>query len=257
MLKYVRLILVCGPRIVWSYFAWMIKYARHPERYPLEKRYERIRRLVLFVFKKFHLDVHIEGEENLTNLKEPFVVYANHYSYFDPLLLIAISERPLTFVSKKEASKYPFIGKVVKALEGISIDRGDLRSQLTMIDHAVKMIESGRNMAIFPEGTRNRNPEMVLSEFKPGAFKLSYRTGAAILSCAIYGTSRPLSSKSKLKEYPIWIRFFKPLKKDEFLQYSTTYLAPKIQDEIQSEIFDSMMKQDKEYLEAKKLTAKK
>lgn len=257
MFKYVRLILVCGPRIVWSYFAWMIKYARHPERYPLEKRYARIRSLVLFVFKHFHLDVHVEGEANLLALGEPFVIYANHYSYFDPLLLIAISKRPLTFVSKKEANKFPFIGKVVKALEGIAIDRSDLRSQLVMIDNAVHMIEKGRNMAIFPEGTRNRNPELTLGEFKPGALKLSYRTGAPILPCAIYGTSRPLSSKSHLKVYPLWVRFFSPLSKDEFLQYNTTYLAPKMQSDIQAEIFDSMMKQDKIYLEGLQTSKKK
>lgn len=257
MFKYVRLILACGPRIVWSYFAWMIKYARHPERYPLEKRYSRIRNLVLFVFQKFHLDVHVQGEENLTNLAEPFVIYANHYSYFDPLLLVAISKRPLTFVSKKEANKFPFIGKVVKVLEGIAIDRNDLRSQLGMIDQAVDMIGKGRNMAIFPEGTRNRNPALILSEFKPGALKLSYRTGAPILPCAIYGTARPLSSKSKLKVYPLWVRFFTPLKKDEFLQYKTTDLAPRLQSDIQTEIFDSMMKQDKIYTEAVNNSKKK
>ncbi len=257
MFKYLRLILVCGPRIVWSYFAWMIKYARHPERYPLEKRYERIRSLVLFIFRHFHVDIIVQGEEYLLQQKNPYVIYANHYSYFDPLLLVAISERPITFVSKKEATKFPFIGKVVKALEGIAIDRSDLRAQLRMVDQAVKMIEGGRSMAIFPEGTRNRNPELLLGDFKPGALKLSYRTGAPILPCAIFGTSRPLSSKSHLKVYPLWVRFFKPLEKNEFLQLNTIHLAQRIQSDIQTEIFDSIMKKDIEYLETQTKSKKK
>ncbi len=128
MFKYIRLILVCGPRIVWSYFAWMIKYARHPERYPLEKRYNRIRDLILYVFRHFHVHVHVQDEEIFLKEERPFVLYANHYSDFDPLLLVAISKKPITFVAKKETLKFPFIGKVVKLLEGVTFDRADFRS---------------------------------------------------------------------------------------------------------------------------------
>jgi 1-acyl-sn-glycerol-3-phosphate acyltransferase len=234
----------------------MIKYARHPERYPLEQRYHRIRQLVLFVFRRFHLDLKIADAKYFTEHEEPCVVYSNHTSYLDPLLLIAISEKPLTFVAKKEAMKFPFIGKVVAALDGISMNREDLREQLVAIDHAVKLIESGRNIAIFPEGTRSKYPERPLAKFKPGAFKLSYRTGAAIIPCAFYGTFRPLSSKSKLKVYPIWIRFFEPITKNDFLQINTVHIAPIVQEKIQREIDDVMREQDRQYLEKLAITSK-
>lgn len=249
MLKYIRLILVCGPRILWSYFAWMIKYARHPERYPLEKRYNRIRNLIIYVFRHFHVDIHVQGEEIFTHEERPFVLYANHYSDFDPLLLVAISKKPITFVAKKETLKFPFIGKVVKLLEGVTIDRADLRSQVVAIDNAVKLVESGRNLVIFPEGTRNKNYLLPIGEFKPGAFKLSYRTGAPIIPCAIYGTFRPLSRKSNLKVYPMWVSFFKPIEKEEYLQINTVHLAPDIQSMIQKEIDENMIKKDTKYLE--------
>lgn len=249
MLKYLRLILVCGPRILWSYFAWMLKYAAHPERYPLEKRYNRVRNLTLFVFRHLHIDAHVQDETIFTNQDRPIVVYANHYSDIDPLLLIAISAKPITFVAKKETLNFPFIGKVVKILEGVTINRSDLRSQVAAIDRAVKIIESGRTIVIFPEGTRNRNPATPVGEFKPGAFKLSYRTGAPIIPCAVYGTFRPLSSKSKLKVYPLWIRFFTPIEKNEFLQINTVDLAPQVHDMVQKEIDDVMRVNDLQYLD--------
>jgi len=248
MLKYLRLILICGPRIIWSYFAWMIKYARHPERYPLAVRYARIRSLSLFVFRSIHVKVNIEGEGIISNQKGPFVLYANHYSDLDPIILVALSEKPITFVAKKETLSYPFIGKVVKLLEGVAIDRGDLRSQLVAIDRAVKMVESGRSIAIFPEGTRNRNPELPIGEFKPGALKIAYRTGAPVIPCALYGTFRPFSMKSRLKVYPLWVRFFKPIEKEEYLQINTVDLAPMIRGQIQSEIEDVMRVEDAAFL---------
>lgn len=253
MLKYLRLILVCGPRIMWSYFAWMLKYAAHPERYPLEKRYKRIRDLVLFVFRHLHIDAHVHDGHYFLEQKQPVVVYANHYSDIDPLLMISLSEKPITFVAKKETLNFPFIGKVVKILEGVTIDRSDLRSQVSAIDHAVNMLQTGRTIVIFPEGTRSRNPATPIGEFKPGAFKLSYRTGAPIIPCALFGTFRPLSSKSNLKVYPLWARFFKPIEKGEYLQINTVDLAPRVQDMVQKEIDGVMRINDLKYLENLKI----
>lgn len=244
MLKYLRYILLVIPRVIGAYFAWMIKYARHPERYPFEVRYQRVRELVLFIFRHFRVDIHIEGREFYLQGPRPFVIYANHISYVDPLLLIAMSEKPISFVAKKESLSYPFIGKVMRILEGVAIDRSNLRSQIVAMDRAVKIIESGRSIAIFPEGTRNRHPELGLNEFKPGAFKLSYRTGAPIIACAFYGTDRPLSMKSKLKSYPLWVRFFEPIAKNEFLQFSTVDMASQVRLKIQTEINNVMKPND-------------
>lgn len=248
MLKYLRYILVIIPHLLWCYFAWMIKYARHPQRYPLEKRYNRIRKLVLFTFRHFRIQIISENEKYFTEAKTPFVLYANHYSDLDPLLLVALSKRPITFVAKKETLKFPFIGKVVKILEGVTIDRANLRSQIIAIDAAVKMIEDGHNVVIFPEGTRTRNPDLMIGEFKPGAFKLSYRTGASIIPCALYGTFRPLSTKTNLKINPIWIKFFDPIEKNDFLQINTVNMAPMVQGMIQQEITNNMKVRDADFV---------
>ena len=99
MFKFLRLVLLCGPRILWDYFAWMLRYSRHPERYPFEVRYAAARKLIVKTIKRFRLNMQVEGLEYLNSQKGPFVLVANHQSMMDVLVLVAISERPLTFIS--------------------------------------------------------------------------------------------------------------------------------------------------------------
>jgi 1-acyl-sn-glycerol-3-phosphate acyltransferase len=88
----------------------------------------------------------------------------------------------------------------------------------------------------------------MIGEFKPGAFKLSYRTGASIIPCALYGTFRPLSTKTNLKINPIWIKFFDPIEKNDFLQINTVNMAPMVQGMIQQEITNNMKVRDADFV---------
>ena len=68
-------------------------------------------------------------------------------------------KRPLSFVSKKEASHYPFIGKAVKLLECKFLDRNDLKQQIKVILDVKKSLnEKQRDWCNYPEGRRNKNP---------------------------------------------------------------------------------------------------
>lgn len=254
MFKYLRIIFTIGPRFVYSYLAWILRYARNPQKYPIEKRYERVRSLVLFILKKYRIDFQLKGYEHLLNHEKPFVLYVNHYSNFDPLVLVALSKRPISFVAKQETLKFPLVGKAIRILESVTIDRADLRSQVEAFDKTIELIKSGRDVVIFPEGTRNRHPNEKVADFKPGSFKLSYRTGATIIPCAIYGTTRPFSLKDNLKKIPIWVTFFEPIEKEEFLQYNTVSIAPKVQKFVSDETLE-LRKDDQKYvldLKAKK-----
>lgn len=247
MFKFLRIIFVVGPRFIYSYFTWFLRYARNPHKYPIEKRYERVRSFVTFLLKHFRVDYQIKGYEHILNQEKPFVLYVNHYSNFDPLVLVALSKRPISFVAKRETLKFPLVGKSIKILDSVTIDRDDLRSQVEAFEKTIEQIKLGRDVVIFPEGTRNRRKDNVIGEFKPGSFKLSYRTGATIIPCALYGTTRPLDIKVRLKKYPLWLTFFKPIEKEEYLQYNTVSLAPKIHKLVSDEV-TNFIKEDQKYL---------
>ena len=46
MWKYIGWVIKVVPRVIFDYFAWIRRYARRPERYPLEVRYAKVRAFV-------------------------------------------------------------------------------------------------------------------------------------------------------------------------------------------------------------------
>lgn len=216
MWRYLRLIFLCGPRIIWSYFIWMRKYAKHPNKYPLLKRYNRLRNLICFVLKKMHIEEIIDGQENL-DFKTNSVIISNHLSNIDPLVLIAISEKPITFVAKKESEKYAFVGKCIKMLEGVFLDRSDLRQQLRVVQKVREDLKTkDYTWVIFAEGTRNKNPLLPLLDFHNGTFKIPTSIGVPIIPLSLYGTFRVLKKKPTYKKYPIQIRILPLISKDKY-----------------------------------------
>lgn len=252
MFKFLRLVLLCGPRILWDYFAWMLRYSHHPERYPFEVRYAAARKLIVKTIKRFRLNMQVEGLEYLNSQKGPFVLVANHQSMMDVLVLVAISERPLTFISKKEVKKYPFVGRVMSSVEGSMLDRSDLRQNVAIMDEAERRLNAGYcSYAVYPEGTRNKDPNGPMLPFHPGSFKLAYRTGVPIIPMAEYGNFRPFKRKFNYKSYPIQIKIFPPYFKEDYLKMATTDFAPIVEQKVSDEI-EAMKKRDQAYMDAKK-----
>lgn len=257
MFKYLRLILIVGFRILYDFLFYINRYARHPERYPFMARYNRIRNLIIKVNAAFGVDYNIKDFENFTNLDGKCVLISNHLSDCDPLIFIAMSEKPLTFVSKQEAFKYPFVGKCIKALEGIPLDRENLRSQIEAVEQIVKVAKHGvPNVVIFAEGTRNKQPGTPCLEFKGGSIKIAIKAEVPIVPVSLYGTFRVFSSKINIKKYPVFFDFFKPITPDDYKDIKSPQLASSIK-EMVDEALQKNKKLDKEYIEKMPLSDKK
>jgi len=117
----------------------------------------------------------------------PFFLVANHLSYLDVLLLAG--QLHGVFVSKAEVREWPFIGAVCRSVDTLFIDRGSKRDIPRVMARMEQVLEQGRGVVVFPEGTSSmgRNVE----RFKPGLLDaptrlslpvsyagLSYRTPA-------------------------------------------------------------------------------
>lgn len=249
MLKYLRLGFLGGGKLILCSH-WMSKFASHPERYPLvEERYPKVRGLVQFACRVTKTKYIIKGEENLLN--DTNVVYApNHQSNMDPLSLVALSEAPLTFVSKKEALKFPFVGKIVKSLDGVFIDRTDIRQEIQAMNQVSLLLQSQTRLSIciFPEGTRSKDPEHTMALFKPGALKAAYTSNKPIIPVAIYGSFRVLDKKCVMKEYPVQVSYLKPHMPSEFEKINTVQMAQIIYDEVKAEV-EKLKENDKKLVE--------
>lgn len=117
------------------------------------------------------------------------VIVANHISFLDPILLIALYEKQKTIV-KPHFFRLPVFGAVLKA-SGYMFSKGgglyddDMAGQ---INNMRDFLTSGGNLFVFPEGTRSRNGR--LGSFDKGAFRIAKLCGAPIKAVRIRNTNR-------------------------------------------------------------------
>ena len=254
-LHYGRAVAIAGAPIIWDYFKWMRKYAKNPTKYPFEKRYKDVQKLLRTLSLGFNVEYHVEG---LEKLPEGIVSFAcNHLSAYDPVTLICVLDRPCTFVAKKELEKAPFAGKVINGINGLFLDRHDLKQSLRVMMKVEDDLKNkkDKDWIIFPEGTRNKDHTSNMLSFHHGTFRPAVKAGAPIVPVAMYGTFRVLKKSPKYKKYPVFIRILKPIYPSDYANMTTEEIALMTRREIQKVVdyqlreldFKYMKKIDKKY----------
>jgi len=117
--------------------------------------------------------------------RQPVIFMSNHESQLDPPVLIGILPVPAVYIAKKEVKYLPFVGWAAWVAGVIFIDRGDRDRAIKSIHDAASQIRGGKNVVIFPEGTRSRTGEML--PFKKGGFALALDAGVPIVPMATVG----------------------------------------------------------------------
>ncbi|MCR5505532.1 MAG: 1-acyl-sn-glycerol-3-phosphate acyltransferase [Bacilli bacterium] len=221
------------PRIVVNYFAWMIKYSRgRGQKYPFSMRYNKLRKLLVRLTDAFDADITIEGKENIP--EGAAALFPNHLSGFDPLLLITTLDTPTSFVAKKEIRKWIIVNRCFDAIDGVYIDREDLKQSLrTMMKVEKDLIEKrDKKWIIFPEGTRNKDTMNNLREFHHGSFRAAVKAKVPIVPIAMCGQQRIFKFVPQYKKYPVHIKYLKPLMPEEYEHMTTQEVAQYVQNEV-------------------------
>jgi 1-acyl-sn-glycerol-3-phosphate acyltransferase len=145
-----------------------------------------------------HIPFTLEGWERLPEAiregRQSVIFMSNHESQMDPPILVAALPVPAVYIAKKELKYVPFIGWAGWAAGVIFIDRGNRDRAIRSIHDAAQQIRGGKNVVIFPEGTRSRLGEML--PFKKGGFALAMDAGVPIIPMATVGGFRVLASGS-------------------------------------------------------------
>ena len=230
-----RAVLLLIPTLIYDICAWVFRYSNHPEKYPLDIRYQKTRKLIRKVNKALKLDMHIEGLENRP--EEASCYFINHLAAVDPLLLIEVMEKPTTLVAKIEIKKMPLVGRIFSGIDGLFLDRDDLKQQLkVMMKVQDSLRERKCNWAIYPEGTRNKDPMNKLLEFHHGTFRAAMKAGVPIVPVVCYGSFRVLNTKHTYKKYPTYIKFLPPIYPEEYKDLKTQDVAAIVQSRVQKEL---------------------
>ena len=128
--------------------------------------------------------------------RQPVIFMSNHESQLDPPVLIRVLPLPAVYIAKKEVKYLPFVGWAAMAAGVIFIDRRDRERAIKSIHAAALEIRGGKNVVIFPEGTRSATGRML--PFKKGGFALAQEAGVPIVPLATMGGFQVLPSGSAL-----------------------------------------------------------
>ncbi|MCU7805019.1 MAG: 1-acyl-sn-glycerol-3-phosphate acyltransferase [Candidatus Thiodiazotropha sp. (ex Lucinoma annulata)] len=116
------------------------------------------------------LNYRLEGVEHIP--EEGCIVFAKHQSAWETIALVSLLPGPKSWVIKRELLYVPFMGWVMIYFKPIAINRKSGRRAVDqIIEQGTQRLKSGRNVFVFPEGTR----------VAPGT-KKRYGIGGALLA---------------------------------------------------------------------------
>ena len=162
----------------------------------------------------------IEGLENFP-MEGKIILYSNHISALDPVLIGCIVPRQIFFMAKMELFKNPILCAIIRGLGAIPVKRGS--ADLSAIKHSLRVLKQGKVFGIFPEGTRSKTGQ--LQTFAHGIASIAHKSKASILPVGIVGEYKPFKS--------ITVRIGKPISFSEYFQEkSNTEILEKMADEM-------------------------
>ena len=122
-----------------------------------------------------------------------YIFVANHQSQVDiPILMALFARFRISFLAKHTLFAIPVLGRVMRSLGCVPIDRTNPRKALRALSRAIEEGGETHSFLVFPEGTRNHS----LGDFKPGAIIMALKSGLPIVPVVIDGSGRILAKSS-------------------------------------------------------------
>ncbi len=137
------------------------------------------------------------GGENLP-ASGGFIACANHLSYVDPLTLghfLLDHGHPPYFLAKESLFTLPVLGGVIRGAGQIPVHRGGPDAALALTS-AVNALAEGKCIALYPEGTLTRDPQLWPMVGKSGAARLALQTRCPVIPLAQWGPQAMLAPYS-------------------------------------------------------------
>lgn len=156
--------------------------------------------------------VEFHGVENVPE-RGAVIIAGNHPSYLDPVLVMLPVKRKIRFMAWDALFKVPVLGQLIRAMGSFPVDIRKGKGE-SAFREALKVLNSGDALGIFPEGQRSEQGPM--GELRTGVARLAVETGAAIVPVTIGGAYRAWP-KWKLLPKPakIIVRYHEPIQLHE------------------------------------------
>ncbi|MBL7081767.1 MAG: 1-acyl-sn-glycerol-3-phosphate acyltransferase [Candidatus Omnitrophica bacterium] len=158
----------------------------------------KITRLIAILFFKIIFRIEVRGRQHIPQ-KGEFILAGNHTSYLDPVALAVACPRQLNFMARDDLFKLPIFGWFIRRVGAFPIKRDSI--DIAHIREALRRLNKGAGLVIFPEGGRSSNG--LLKKIEYGAGFLAVKSNASIIPAYLFGTEQAL---------PINAHFIRPVK---------------------------------------------
>lgn len=161
----------------------------------------RVGRFILGPIFKWYYKPTIIGKENIP-ASGAILIVGNHKHLYDQCLSIISTKRYIRYMAKKEYFDNKKTKWFFSSFGCISVDRQNHDGKAK--EEAIKTLQDGGAIGLFPEGTRNKTNEFLLP-FKFGSVSMAKKTDAYLVP---FGITGDYTFRSK----NLVIRYGKPFK---------------------------------------------
>jgi len=123
--------------------------------------------------------VKVQGLEKLPE-DNGYIVCGNHVKAVDPILIGINLPCNISFMAKNELFSNKLLAFLLRKLGAFPVKRG--QPDLKSIKTSLKLLKEGKNIGIFPEGTRNKTGELIA---EPGIAMLAIRSKRPVVPITI------------------------------------------------------------------------
>lgn len=128
--------------------------------------------------------VTVVGHEHLSG--KPAVYICNHLSYMDTPVIFSSLPFQFRIVARHDLWKIPFIGWWLGRSGQVAVDVSNPRASISSLISAVRTLQAGMPLFIFPEG--GRTPDGRLAKFMNGPAFMAIRAQLPVVPMALIGT---------------------------------------------------------------------
>lgn len=129
-----------------------------------------------------------------------FLFAPNHYSEIDPLITgwtLWRSGRLPRFLAKASLFRVPILGAFLRRSGQIPVERfGSVRGS-EPLKAAKTLVDAGRSVVIYPEGSLTRDPELWPMRGRTGIARMALQYGLPVVPVAHWGTQQLMGRYSK------------------------------------------------------------
>ena len=163
--------------------------------------YNLLRYITIFVYHCYY-NIKWEGKENVP--KDGGNIFAsNHRSYQDPVFTALGCPVPISYMAKEELfHKNVFFTGLIKLFGAFPVVRG--KGDMQVIETSIDKLEMGRNLEIFPEGTRSKDGKV--GKGKTGVALIAAVAQTKVIPVGINFEGEKLKFRSK-----VVVRYGKPI----------------------------------------------